>query len=55
VAAIITGNCRNCSPYRKDFAVFEPPLHLDGFTLKLAWHRRRDEYPAAQFVAGEVR
>lgn len=34
-----------------DFAVLEPPIPVDGFTLHLVWHGRRDQDPAVQHVA----
>jgi DNA-binding transcriptional LysR family regulator len=30
---------------------FDPPIPVDGFELHLAWHRRRDEDIAVQYVA----
>lgn len=37
------------------FVVFEPPIPIDGFTLHLAWHVRRDQDPAVQHVAKIIR
>jgi DNA-binding transcriptional LysR family regulator len=34
---------------------FEPPLMLTGFTISLAWHRRRNQDRAVRFVADQVR
>ncbi|ATU90778.1 LysR family transcriptional regulator [Phyllobacterium zundukense] len=38
----------------KNFALFEPPIPVDGFALHLAWHVRRDQDPAVQHVAGII-
>ncbi|MBA8900461.1 LysR family transcriptional regulator [Phyllobacterium sp. P30BS-XVII] len=37
------------------FALFEPPIPVEGFTLHLAWHVRRDEDRAVQHVGGIIR
>ncbi|EJN04526.1 LysR family transcriptional regulator [Phyllobacterium sp. YR531] len=39
----------------KDYAVFEPPVPVDGFTLHIAWHVRRDKDPGVQLVASVIR
>lgn len=39
----------------RGLAVFSPPLALEGFTISLAWHQRRQGDQAVQFVAGKVR
>ncbi|MEP7454393.1 LysR family transcriptional regulator [Phyllobacterium sp. SB3] len=46
-----------CIPqdYRKDFVIFEPPVPVDGFTLHIAWHMRREKDPAVQLVASIIR
>lgn len=33
------------------FVTFEPPVAVEGFPLHLAWHRRSERDPAAQYVA----
>ena len=33
------------------FATFDPPIPVEGFTLHLAWHRRRDEDVGVRWVA----
>jgi DNA-binding transcriptional LysR family regulator len=42
-------------PAELGLVTFTPPLPLDGFTLSLAWHRRRSQDLAVQFVASSVR
>jgi DNA-binding transcriptional LysR family regulator len=37
------------------FAVFEPPIPVEGFPLHLAWHARRDGDDGVQHVAGIIR
>jgi DNA-binding transcriptional LysR family regulator len=37
------------------FALFEPPIPVDGFALHLAWHVRRDQDPAVQHVASIIK
>lgn len=37
------------------FAVFEPPIPVEGFPLHLAWHARRDGDLGVQHVAGIIR
>ncbi|OQM76970.1 LysR family transcriptional regulator [Manganibacter manganicus] len=37
------------------FAVFEPPIAVEGFPLHLAWHARRDRDAGVQHVAGNLR
>lgn len=39
---------------RSRFAVFEPPVAVDGFPLHLAWHGRRDGDVAVQHVAAII-
>ncbi|MDB5932421.1 MAG: LysR family transcriptional regulator [Polaromonas sp.] len=41
--------------HRSKLAVFEPPLKVEGFSLHLAWHQRRDADPAVQHVAQLLR
>jgi DNA-binding transcriptional LysR family regulator len=36
-------------------AVFKPPVAVEGFTLHAAWHARRDDDPAVQYVARTLR
>ena len=36
------------------FRIFDPPVPVEGFTLHLAWHRRREYDPAVQHVAGHI-
>lgn len=36
------------------FALFEPPIPVEGFTLHLAWHVRRDQDRAVQHVGGII-
>jgi DNA-binding transcriptional LysR family regulator len=38
-----------------ELAVFPPPIAVDGFTLKLAWHSRQDSDKAVQHVCGIAR
>lgn len=33
---------------------FEPPIPVEGFTLSLAWHRRRERDPALRHVADRL-
>lgn len=40
---------------RKSFAVFTPPVAVEGFPLHLAWHTRRDHDVGVQHVAAIVR
>lgn len=44
-----------CAPADESFAVFEPPIPVEGFPLHLAWHARRDRDPAVQHVAAILR
>jgi DNA-binding transcriptional LysR family regulator len=44
-----------CVPSDGDFAVFPPPIALEGFPLHLAWHRRRRGDRALQHVAALLR
>lgn len=37
------------------FALFDPPIPVEGFALHLAWHVRRDKDAAVQHVAGIVK
>jgi DNA-binding transcriptional LysR family regulator len=39
---------------RNQFAVFEPPVAVEGFALHMAWHERREEDLAVQHVASLV-
>ena len=48
----------NINPFAQDTswpldytAVFDPPLSVDGFPLRLAWHKRRSTDVAVQHVA----
>ncbi len=36
------------------FAVFDPPIPVDGFPVHLAWHVRGDRDPAVRHVAGLI-
>ncbi|RZS83122.1 DNA-binding transcriptional LysR family regulator [Phyllobacterium myrsinacearum] len=36
------------------FALFEPPIPVEGFALHLAWHVRRDQDRAVQHVGGII-
>ncbi|PQA88070.1 LysR family transcriptional regulator [Hyphococcus luteus] len=40
---------------RNEFAVFDPPIPVDGFALHLAWHARRDQDLATQHVGALIR
>lgn len=44
---------RRCLPadWAEHYAVFDPPLSVDGFPLHLAWHKRRSTDVAVQHVA----
>lgn len=43
---------RTLPPEEADrFAIFEPPVAVEGFPLHLAWHRRSESDPAVQHVA----
>lgn len=46
-----------CLPldWEKAFAVFEPPLAVEGFPLHLAWHKRRAQDAAVQHVVALIR
>jgi len=48
---------RRCLPadWPENYAVFDPPLAVEGFPLHLAWHKRRERDVAVQHVAGLVR
>lgn len=48
---------RRCLPAasRDAFAVFEPPIAVEGFPLHMAWHARRDDDLAVRHVAALVR
>jgi DNA-binding transcriptional LysR family regulator len=48
---------RRCLPTadREAFAVFEPPIPVEGFPLHLAWHARRDDDQAVRHVACHIR
>lgn len=48
---------RRCLPTqgREAFAVFEPPIAVEGFPLHMAWHARRDDDLAVRHVAALVR
>lgn len=48
--SIIVGDSKMPEP-----VLFEPPLMLTGFTISLAWHRRRNQDRAVRFVADQVR
>ena len=51
IAAIPQG----CIPEASgDFAIFEPPIEIEGFPLHLAWHKRQAGNPAVQHVAGLI-
>ncbi len=39
----------------RGLVAFDPPMPINGFTLQLAWHRRRGQDRAVQYVAGEMR
>jgi DNA-binding transcriptional LysR family regulator len=39
----------------QEFALFEPPIEVEGFPLHLAWHVRRDRDPGVQHVANIMR
>jgi DNA-binding transcriptional LysR family regulator len=39
---------------RNQFAVFEPPVAVEGFALHMAWHERREEDLAVQHVVSLV-
>lgn len=52
--AMMPGRCLPPDP-DGDFAVFRPPVAVDGFPLHLAWHVRRDRDPGVQHVAALVR
>ena len=41
--------------HRKKLAIFKPPISVEGFSLHLAWHERRDGDPAVQHVARVLR
>ena len=43
------------SAQRKRLLVFEPPIAVEGYSLLLAWHQRRDGDPAIQHVAQVLR
>jgi DNA-binding transcriptional LysR family regulator len=43
------------NPTELGLVAFDPPLPLDSFTLRLAWHRRRSQDRAVQFVVSSVR
>lgn len=38
----------------RDFALFDPPIPVDGFPVHLAWHVRRDRDPAVRHVADMI-
>jgi DNA-binding transcriptional LysR family regulator len=38
-----------------DLATFGPPIALEGFSIHIAWHRRRGQDRAVQYVASEVK
>lgn len=40
---------------RQEFAVFAPPISVEGFPLHLSWHKRHDRNEGVQHVAGIVR
>lgn len=40
---------------RAGLVLREPPIEVPGFTLQLAWHRRREVDAAVRFVAGLIR
>ncbi|MEJ0019028.1 MAG: LysR substrate-binding domain-containing protein [Acetobacteraceae bacterium] len=46
-----------CLPmhWEHEFAAFDPPVPVEGFSLHLAWHIRRDRDPGVQHVAGIIR
>ncbi len=44
-----------CVPQNGNFAVFEPPVPVEGFMLHIAWHVRRDKDPAVQLVASIIK
>ncbi len=48
---------RRCLPdnAEQEFALFEPPIEVEGFPLHLAWHARRDRDPGVQHVADIIR
>ncbi len=48
---------RRCLPVanREAFAVFEPPIAVEGFPLHMAWHARREDDLAVRHVAALVR
>ncbi len=41
--------------HHSKIAVFDPPIPVEGFSLHLAWHQRRDGDPAVQHVAATLR
>lgn len=42
-------------PHARGLAVFEPPLPVEGFTLSMAWHARREQDPATRHVMAQLR
>lgn len=40
---------------RRAFAVFPPPIAVEGFPVHLSWHKRHDYDEGVQHVAGIVR
>ena len=61
-AVLLAGDCisllpRRCLPanWTQTYAVFDPPVSVDGFPLHLAWHKRRAQDVAVQHVARLIR
>jgi DNA-binding transcriptional LysR family regulator len=44
-----------CIPQGDGFAVFDPPLPMEGFPLHIAWHRRSDMDIAIKHVCSLIR
>jgi len=51
--AMLPSRCLPAKPERT-FAIFEPPIAVEGFPLHLAWHVRRDQDPGVQHVASVI-
>lgn len=52
--AMLPSRCVKSTLHNR-LATFEPPLSIEGFSLHLAWHQRRDGDPAVQHVANTLR
>lgn len=52
--ALLPSRCL-APPHARGLAVFEPPLPVQGFTLSMAWHARREQDRATRHVMAILR